>query len=506
MLRKLKLRVGSVFGVLLILCSGTAMAFDQGDFEKNLTVHTLDNGLTFMLYERHQAPVVSFYTYVDVGANEEVDGISGLAHMFEHMAFKGTSRIGTRDIDAERMAMAKVDKAYEALAAERSRMGGPDPQKLAELDKAFTTSQDEAREHIVNNEFSEIVDQAGGVGLNASTNNDKTDYFFSFPANKIELWAYLESGRYLDPVLREFYQERDVVKEERRFRTESQPVGRLIEQFNAVAFVAHPYRRSVVGHMSDLNSFTRHDAKAFHEKYYVPSNLTISIVGDFETKKLIPILKKYFSRLNAGESTPPLRTVEPVSKAEKTVTLVDPSQPFYLEGYHRVEGTHPDSAAYDALSDVLSSGRTSRLYRRLVQNEKIATFAGAFNGFPGSKYPHLMLFFAVPTPDHSNEEVQDSIRDEIRKVIEVPVTQEELKKVKTGAKAGLIRSLSSNMGIAQQLSFYQSRYGDWREIFRSVEKIEAITAEDIQRVARETFVSSNRTVGVIETRVVEETN
>ncbi len=488
-----------LLAAVLLVAAATwpAEALDLEQFEKNLTMTTLDNGLTLLVYERPTAPVVSFFTFVNVGAAQEVPGITGLAHMFEHMAFKGTATVGTKDFEAEQTAMKEEDRAYAVYAAERSRTGGPRPEKLEELKQAFEEARDAAAELVARDEFSEIVDRAGGVGLNAGTGADLTVYMMSLPANKVELWAYLESERFLGPVFREFYQERDVVQEERRMRAESQPIGRLLEQFTSTAFQAHPYGQPVVGYMSDLQSFTRQDAKAFYETYYAPSNMTVAVVGDVQAKETMPMLERYFARLPARPAPRPLRTEEPKQIAEKVITLPDPSQPVYMEGYHRPSARHADDAVYDAIADVLSTGRTSRLHRSLVRDKKIAAFAGAFNGYPGNKYPHLMLFFAMTTPGHSNEEIQEAIRVQIERLKNQPVGDEELLMVKTRAKAGLIRGLATNGGIAQQLAMYQGQLSDWRELFRSVERIEQVTPEDIMRVARTTFVPTNRTVGMI---------
>ena len=497
MQRKPSLAALAAVVCLALVASFPAAAQDLATFEKNLTLETLDNGLTVIVYERPQAPVVSFFTHVDVGSAQEVPGITGLAHMFEHMAFKGTSVVGTNDYKAERKAIEKVDRAYAALDAERRKSGGSDEATLAELQEEFEAAQKEAEEFVTKNEFGEIIDRAGGVGLNAFTNADTTGYHYSLPANKVELWAYLESERFLDPVYRQFYKERDVVQEERRMRTESQPIGRLIEAFQSAAFTAHPYGHSTVGHMSDLKSFTRKDAHDFYKTYYVPSNITVAVVGDIKAKKVVPILKRYFSRLPEGPPPPPVRTVEPPSISEKVITIPDPSQPVYVEGYHRPAGDHPDDAIYNAMADVLSTGRTSRLYRSLVRDKKIAAFSGAFNGFPGTKYPTLMILFGVTTPGHTNEEIRDAIRAEIERIKTEPVSDEELRKVKTRAKAGLIRGLASNGGLAGQLATFQGQRGDWRELFHRVERIERVTAEDILRVAQATFVPKNRTVAMI---------
>ncbi len=485
--------------LMLLVTPAPSAAQNLESFEEKVTEHRLDNGLTFLIYERPGAPVVSFYTYVDVGAAQEVPGITGLAHMFEHMAFKGTTRIGTQDPEAEAEAMARVDEAYDAYDAERLKRGGPDAERLAELGKALEEAQDAAREFVVANEFGEIIDRAGGVGLNASTAMDRTDYYISFPANRVELWAHLESERFLDPVLREFYKERDVVMEERRLRIDSQPFGRMLEQFVSAAFIAHPYQSLGIGHMSDLQSFTREDAHEFYDKYYTPSNMIISIVGAIDAQKILPILDRYFGRLEVGEPTPPLRTVEPEQIGERIVRVPDPSQPLYAEGYHRPSVTHPDDVVYDALQDILSTGRTSRLYRSLVRDQKIAVQASAFNGFPGNKYPTLLLFFAVPAPGHTNEEVQVAIREEIERVKNEPVSDEELQRVKTRVKANLIRGLRSNSGIGRQLANFQALFGDWRELFHQVDRIDALTKEDLQRVAQETFKESNRTVAMLYT-------
>ena len=286
-------------------------------------------------------------------------------------------------------------------------------------------------------------------------------------------------------------------------RTESQPIGRLIEQFIAIAFQAHPYHQPVVGYMSDLQSITITDAEAFFEKYYVPSNLVTVVVGDVKTDDVISIVDEYFSRIPRGPEPQPLRTVEPEQIAEKTVILEDPSQPIYLEGYHKPSRTHPDQAAYDAIDDILSRGRTCRLYRKLVRDEKIAVQVGSFAGFPGDKYPNLHLMFAIPSRGVTNEEVQVVIREEIERLKNEDVTDDELQRFKTRAKADLIRSLRSNQGLANSLADYQAVYGDWRELFRYIEKLDAVTKEDIRRVATETYKDKNRTVGMLVTETAE---
>jgi predicted Zn-dependent peptidase len=484
--------------LLLFLLSFQLLAQDLASFEERTTVHVLDNGWTFIIHERPGAPVFSFATQADVGSAQEVPGITGLAHMFEHMAFKGTPNIGTRDYEAEKKALEAVEEAYQAYNRERLSARS-NPEKVEQLLEEFRQKQQEAAQYVVQNEFDEIIDAAGGVGLNAGTGADLTIYFYSLPANKVELFAYLESERFLHPVFREFYVERDVVQEERRMRTDSQPIGRLLEQFTSAAFRAHPYGQPVVGHMSDLESFTMSDAEQFFRTYYVPSNLVTAVVGSITAGELIPILEKYFGRVPAGPPPPPVRTVEPPQTAEKTLVMKDPAQPLYLEGYHKPAVDHPDQAVFDAIDDILSNGRTSRLYRSLVRDKQIALSTQSFSGYPGQKYPHLWAVYAMPARGITNEQVRDAIREEIERLKNEDVTDEELARFKTRARADLIRGLGSNQGLANQLVSYQTLFGDWRELFRYLDKLEAVTKEDIRRVANQTFRDSNRTVAMIVT-------
>ena len=473
---------------------------DLASFEKKITVKQLPNGITVIICRRPEAPVFSFTTLVDAGSVQDPRGKTGLAHMMEHMAFKGTDKIGTKNYAAESAALNKVEAAYAAYYRERYKEVGRDAKKVAALEKAWKDAIEVADKYVVKNEFGEIVEREGGVGMNASTSYDETQYLYSMPQNRLELWAYLESERFLHPTMRDFYKERDVVMEERRMRTDSQPVGRLVEQFLSQAFTASAYHRPTVGYASDLQAFSATDAINFFKTYYVPSNMIVSVAGDLDPAKAMPIIEKYFGRIPSGPKPVEYFTGEPPQNAERQVVLRDPSQPFYIEGYHRPDYRDPDDNVYDAITDLMSNGRTSRLYRTLVRDKKVAAFAAGFSGFPGTKYPHLFAFYAVPLPGHTNKEMADGIRAEIERLKNEDVSDEELKMVKTRAKADLIRSLDSNSGLAGNLAIMQARYGDWRELFRNVERIDKVSKADIRRVAQKIFVDSNRTVGIIETK------
>ena len=365
------------------------------------TLRSLANGLTVLLLNRPQAPVFSFFTIVDAGDAQDPNGKTGLAHMMEHMAFKGTDEIGTTNFPAEKAALAKVEAAYAAYDLENNRTVNRDEKKIAELKAAWEKAREEADQYVVKNEFPEIIERNGGVGLNASTGLDSTEYFYSLPVNRLELWAYLESERFLHPVMREFYKERDVVMEERRMRTDSSPTGRLVEQFLSVAYDGSPYHRPGIGYTSDLRHFSATDAANFFKTYYVPSNMVVAVVGDLDAEKTFALVEKYFGRIPSGPKPEEYVTAQTKQNSERTVTLQDPSQPFYVEGYQKPNYRDKDDVVYSVISSVMSEGRTSRLYRALVRDKKIAVAAAGFSGFPGDKYRNLYAFYAVPSQGHS---------------------------------------------------------------------------------------------------------
>jgi predicted Zn-dependent peptidase len=506
---KLK-RMADVLWVVLLFCAVVALipkpanAQDLAAFEKRMTEFTLDNGLKFLVLERHEAPVVSFHTYADVGAVDEVRGITGVAHLFEHLAFKGTTTIGTRDYKDEKKALDKIDEAFLALKAERRKGDKANKVRLEQLQKQFKDDQEQAQKYLVHDEYEEVFSREGSAGFNAYTSEDATQYIVSLPSNKVELWMTMESDRFAHPVLREFYKEKDVVMEERRLSIESQPIGRLLEEFMGIAYMAHPYGHEVLGFMSDLQAMSRLQARAFFRRYYEPSNLTIAIVGDVNPEQIRKLATEYFSGIPSGPKPEPVETVEPPQLGERRVILEDPSQPFILIGYHKPSINHPDDAVFDAITDIVGMGRTSRLYKSLVKEKRIAIAASGFQGMPGVKYPSLFLFYAVPARGHTSQECEQAIYEQIEKLKSELVTPEELAKAKTRARASLIRQLDSNSGLAAMLTFYQVVTGDWRDLFGQLDKIDKVAAEDIQRVANEYFTTKNRSVGVINT--IESTN
>jgi predicted Zn-dependent peptidase len=500
---QIRLRTAALFLGLAATALYRAQAQDLKSFEQKITTKVLPNGLTLIICERPDAPVFSYTTFIDAGDVNDPSGESGLAHMFEHLAFKGTSQIGTTDYAAEKVALAKVEAANDAYETEYLKTVGRDENKLAELKKAFMEAQAEAEKFVVPNQFSDVAERNGAEGLNAETGLDETQYFWSMPENRLELWAWLESSRLADVVPREFYKERSVVIEERHMRTDSNPEGRLFEQFAATAYVAHNYGRSGIGWPSEVSQINATEAMAFHKKYYVGANIVVAVVGDVKASEAMPMLEKYFSKVPAGPKPEEMTTVEPKQFAEKSVVIHESTQPIYIEGYHRPDYHDPDDAVYDAISDILSNGRVSRLYRSLVRDQQIAAEAVGFSGYPGTKYPGLFVFGAVPLPGHTPAEMRDAIHKEIDKLKTADVTDDELQMYKTRTRADLLRGLADNQGLANDLAEYQTRYGDWRELFQQLDQVDKVTKADIRRVANKVFVASNRTTAEIDTAAPE---
>ena len=466
------------------------------EFAKHVTEFNLANGMHFIVLERHEAPVVSFHTYVNTGSVDDPKGRTGLAHMFEHMAFKGTEAIGSNNWPAEKLALANIERVYDQLDAERNKLAKSDPAKIKTLEEQLQAAIDKADSYVESNLYPRIIEENGGVGMNASTGEDSTDYFYNFPANRVELWFYLESARFLHPVYREFYKERNVVREERRMRVESDPQGKLMEQMLATAIAAHPYRNMPGGWASDIENLRVKDAEKFFNEYYVPGNITMAVVGDVVPARIRSLAEEYFARIPKRPLPDPIMTTEPVQEGPKHTEVASPAQPMEFIAYHRPDQYDKDDPVFDVLSSLLSGGRTSIMYRDLVRDKKLALAAGAESEFPGGKYPSLFFFYLIPGLGHSAEEGEKEIDSLIANLKKEKVDEAALARVKTRTRAGLIRQLDDNAGLAQLLASYYANYGDWKKLFTSLDDIDKVTVDDVKRVAAQYFTQENRTVAV----------
>ncbi len=480
---------------ILLLCLFPLLVQAQSlkNFEKKVTEFTLANGFHFIVMERHDAPVVAFHSLVNVGTVDDPAGSSSMAHMFEHMIGKGTTSLGTTDWPEEQKALAAVEVAYDKLDEERWKGAAAKAARVQQLEGELNAAIAKANAYVDQNAYIRVINENGGVGFNAGTAPDYTTYFYSLPSNRMELWFLMQSEWFRRPVFREFYKERDIVREERRMRVESDVQGKLQELLLGTAILAHPYR-NMIGWASEIEGLRAKDADKFFKKYYAPVNITIAIVGDADPALVKRLAEKYYSTIPAGAPPPPVTSVEPVQEGEKRVVLESGSQPLLTVVYKRPNQIDKDDAVFDVISAILSGGRTGLLYKELVTGKKIALEVDSGATTPAGKYPNLFQLFSVPAPEHSVEENEKAIYGIIDGLKAEKVDAATLQRVKTKLRAGLIRQLDSNSGLAGQLAFYRAEYGDWRMMFNGIDMIEKITADDVQRVVRQYFVQSGRTV------------
>jgi predicted Zn-dependent peptidase len=493
--RRFSVRAVAVLA-LAVLLSPALAAQDFGALKARIKTHTLANGMKFIVFERHDAPVVSFHVYADVGGANESYGTTGISHVLEHMAFKGTTTVGTTDYAAESKILAEIDAVYDALAREKARPV-PDAKAVEELQAKFSDLEAKAKAFVVNNEYFDMMMREGDQGVNAYTSNDATQYINSLPSNKLEFWFAMTSDRFLNPVFREFFKERDVVMEERRLGLETRPTGKLMEDFEAVAFKAHPYRHGVIGHMSDLRNMTRRDVEAYFKTFYGPSNLTVGVVGDVKPEEVFKLADLYFGRIPSGPKPAGVRTEEPEQWGERRVTVSAKAQPYLFIGYHVPDTRHKDSRAIEALANILGQGRSSRLYTSLVKTKKIAVAAQSSSGFPGDKFANLVFVVSVPAAGKTSAECLAAIDEEIEKIKKESATEEELTKFKRGTIKGLYGQMTDNGNLASLLTYADVVLGGFDKAFEQVEAIKAVTADDVKRVATTYLIVKNRTIGEI---------
>jgi predicted Zn-dependent peptidase len=459
--------------------------------------HTLSNGLRVLMVERHQVPTISFRIIYNVGSVNEVSGITGVAHLYEHMAFKGTRTLGTSDFEKEGKVLARIETLNDTILLEERKGKDADSDSLKALKEKFALLQEEARQWVIPNELGEIYDRNGAAGFNASTGRDVTSYIVSLPANRLPLWIAIESDRMANPVLREFYKERDVVLEERRRSVETNPSGKLYETFLATAFAAHPYGYPTLGWPSDVRALSATQTALFYKTYYGPKNTIIAMVGDFKAAEVLPLLEASFGPIPSGPLPPKVVTVEPPQRGERRVEVEDEANPSVVIGYHKPNLHHPDDAVFDVIDSLLSRGRTSRLYEKLVKEEKIAVSVSSSAGTPGARYPSLFTVSATPRAPHTTLELEEAIYEVLERLKTEPPSEKELEKVITNIDASLIRSLRSNSGLAGRLSYFEAVADDWRYTLRNRDAIAKVTAEDVMRVAQTYFIKKSRTVATL---------
>ncbi len=479
--------------LIFVALHGLASAQNLAD---RVVEHTYPNGLKLLMIERHTSPTVAPYILFKAGSVDESDDSRGIAHMLEHMLFKGTKTIGTTDYEKEQVVLEEIDKIGDMLDMERAKGSNADAAKITELEEQLKTKQEAAKEWVVSGEYTEIYTQHGSTGFNAGTSVDYTIYTVELPSNKLELWAMLESDRLKNAVLRQFYVEREAVKEERRMAVDSRPGGKLYEQFMAAAFTAHPYGMPIIGWPSDIAMLNRKKAEEFFRIHYAPNNSVMVIVGDINPEETIKLIEKYFGDIPSQPLPDEVTVREPAQEGERRIDVEYDAEPQMMIGFHKPTIPHFDDYVLDMISAILSDGRTSRFYKNIVETG-IAVSVDSINGYPGARYDNLFFVSATPRSPNTTTDVEDAIYLQLEKLKTEPVEDKEFKRILKQIDAGFIRALSSNAGMANQLAFYEGIAGDWRYILDWRKKMYEITTDDIMRVANTYFTKSNRTVATL---------
>ena len=455
----------------------------------------LANGMRFLLLERPGAPTVSFVVHVGVGSIHDPPGQTGISHFLEHLLFKGTTTIGTTDLESERIHMDAMDTVHDSIVQEGA-MPSAGPRLVERLQARLEALEDSARAYVIPNEYDRILTSHGARGPNATTSYEETTYYVSLPSNRAKLWFVLESDRMRSPVFREFHTERRVIMEERRLRTETSAPGLLSAAYHGAAFTDHPYGVPPIGYRADLLRLSRREVEAHHRRYYGPGQTTVAIVGHFEADSAAVWAERYFGALEPRGSAPPAPPPEVVQREPRRVEIRYDAGPAIRIGWKVPPGLAPESPVLQVLANLLVGSRDARLHRRLVSDERIAASVFAGTG-PGRLHPGLFTIQAIPVEPHAPEDVEAAIYDELERLRRVPPTDGELGRVRTALLAAEVRRLASSEGLAFQLASSQAAWGDWRETFRLQERMRAVGRDEIARVLDDYFRPEGRTVAIL---------
>ncbi len=455
---------------------------------ERVTERTLSNGMRVLFYRRGSAPVFSAVVAVRVGGIDEQQGSTGISHLLEHMAFKGTPEIGTKDYAREQPLLEKQEQLRETA---RSRALTPEEQ--AELEKVESA----LAALWLPQQLDEELDRRGVVGLNATTSKELTSYFLSLPRGAFSYWCWLESDRILRPVMRLFYQERDVVLEERRMRYENDPEGKLYEEILATAFTRHPYRQPVIGYEADLKRLRASELAAFHRNFYVASRMSLAIVGDVDPDRDLPVVERYFGRIPNRKVKESPRVQEPPQTEERRLSLRLKAAPRLAVAYHKPAYPHPDDPPLSVLEEVLAGSSLSPMYQELVKKRGVATSVDVSEG-PGSLDPNLILFDVGSRSNIGNRPNLAAFDDVIASTLRDGVEPHAVELAKRSIARDFLDNLRSSSSIAGTLASSMTLYGDWQVMFRWFEETMAVKPEDVNRVARSYLQPANRTVATIE--------
>jgi predicted Zn-dependent peptidase len=480
--------------------------------KKSIKKIELENGLRVIMLQNPTSPTLALYGKFKVGSVDETKDLAGTAHLLEHMLFKGTTNIGTKDFKSEKKFYILLKETGSELdklklkARNYSDLKQDIPSDLKKrisiLERRLKSIENKQKEFIIPSEDTYIYEQHGQVGFNAYTSHDVTNYQIKLPSNRLEIWAKMESDRLKNPILREYYTERDVIMEERRMRIENRGMGILREKFLATAFSFHPYGQPVIGYDSNIPYLDIYDTEEFFKNHYAPNHMVIAIVGDQNFDETEKIIRKYFSDLKPSKKKSELSKVkEHLNKGEKRISFKYPGGSILMMGFNKPNFPHPDNSAFDIIDRLLSGGISSRLYKRLVIKEKLALSIDAWNSDPGERYSNLFTIYSQINSDTDIKKFEEIIWEEIDNLKQGKISEEELKIVKNKLTAEFLREIDSNATLADQLSYYELLTNNWEDLFNSYEKLETITLEDIQRVSKEYLTKENLTFGYLEGQI-----
>ncbi|MCX7678280.1 MAG: insulinase family protein [Spirochaetes bacterium] len=491
------IRIAVQIMFLVVLLSHSVFA-SEANIDRYLTQKVfetyLSNGIKVLLIDRGYAPTLALIISFKVGSADESYDTIGAAHLLEHMLFKGTEKIGTKDYAKERKLLEEIEAVGETV--DYLRLSSPTNEMIPKLEARLKELQEKHRQLVSDERYDKIYSSHGGIGFNAGTSRDMTSYVIELPSSKLELWAEMESERLCKPVFREFYTERDTVYEERLMRIDSDGSSLLYETFIATAFLSHPYRHPIIGWKSNIKSLSINKIRDFYYTHYIPSRMTIAIVGKQEVKKTVSVLESHFGKIPPRPVPKPIAIQEPPKRGERRCVVKFNAQPQILVGWHVPNFTSKDYFALDVLEGLLGDGKTSRLYRSLVLEKKIASRVEAWNGFPGGRFNSLFVISASPRVPHTTEELEHAIYREIENMKE-DLQDEEIQRVKNRIESSLVFTLESNMGIARYLSYFDTITGDWRNFANYFTLICNVHKSDILYVLNTYFKDENRTVGIL---------
>lgn len=474
---------------VLLLFSATSFAYDLAS---RVRPFKLSNGMRWLLVERPELPIFSGLVMVRAGGVDESAGKTGLAHMFEHMAFKGSPSVGTSDYQKELPLLKKIARLGREMSAE-SQKENPDPQKIAELKKQIEELNQEQSRYIVKDEVWQTLTQKGASDLNAFTTKDATAYHASMPRSEFPLWASLFSEMVFRPVMREFYQERDVVMEERRLRYDNSPQGFLLERLIELAFPKGPYHWAPIGHAKDLQGLTVEDAQAFHRKFYIPRNIAGVLVGDIPLPQAKSVLEKYFGRFPARPSPGEVSFKSFAFQGGKKEKVAFDAEPLLAMAFYKPRAPARDDYLFDMFYDLLCDGRTARFPLHLVKEQKVATSVYCSVSFPGNRLDNLFVIFAAPGPGKSLEALEEAINRELEKIGE-DLQESELERVRAQVLYDSLWNLEDNMELAEQLATAEAILNDWRYVPDYSKVIGSVSREELVKAAKKYFRPENRVV------------